>query len=255
MDTISRFSTKAEKYIRYRWDYVPDAIATIVDRCQLTAESAVADVGSGTGMVSQHFVERVKQVFAIEPSDEMRAIAAEQLGHYPSFFNINGLSEATTLPDQSVDLIVVGRAIHWFQPTQTRQEFLRILKPGGWLAILQNPCTDQALLKVFKALRVEENGWAVKADKFERERVPLSFYYGHENVLRLAFPSFRDETWEEFLGRLSSLSPAPNEDHPLYQTFVSCVRSMFEQFCSGDRITVSFETELHLGQMQDSTQG
>ena len=40
------------------------------------------------------------------------------------------------MPDASVDFVVAGQAFHWFRPDETRIEFARILKPGGWAVLI-----------------------------------------------------------------------------------------------------------------------
>ena len=80
MDPTEVFSSKAEKYARYRWGYAPEAIQTIFDRAGITQESTVADIGAGTGILTREFVGRVGQIFAVEPNPEMRAILTRQLG-------------------------------------------------------------------------------------------------------------------------------------------------------------------------------
>jgi SAM-dependent methyltransferase len=249
MDTICRFSSKADIYAQYRWDYTPEAIEAIFEVTGLSGEAVIADIGSGTGALSRHLVERVRRLFAIEPNPEMRLVAVEALGGYASFCSRAGLAEATGLADNGVDLISVGRAIHWFPDESTRIEFRRILKPGGWLAILRIPCMDKALLEAIKAIQTEENGWNVAGDKSRLKMKPLNFYYGHEEFLSLSFPAVKQETWPEFLGRIASISSAPDKSHPRYPHFEKAARRVFEQFGSNDRITINIATELFLGQM------
>ena len=80
MKNTEVFSSKAEKYARYRWDYALQAIEIIFDRAQLSKHSVVADIGAGTGILTKHFVGRVKRVFAVEPNGPMRQMAVEALG-------------------------------------------------------------------------------------------------------------------------------------------------------------------------------
>jgi SAM-dependent methyltransferase len=138
MDTAHLYSAKAEKYAKYRWDYVPQAIQMIFEASQLSGEAVVADIGAGTGILSAHFVGKVARVFAVEPNPAMREMAFKALGRYPTCQIIDGSAEATTLAAGSIDLIAVAQAIHWFEPAPARTEFVRILKPGGWLALLRN---------------------------------------------------------------------------------------------------------------------
>jgi SAM-dependent methyltransferase len=249
IDTVSRFSHKVENYLKYRWDYAPHAIDAIFTTTKISNEAVVADIGAGTGMLSQHFVKRVKKTLAVEPNPEMRHAGEKLLGRYSTFHSINGSANATTLPDHSVDLIVVGRAIHWFPPGSTRTEFLRILKPDGWLAILQVPCADASLLQAVKSIQTQENGWNVRGDKKKRDIKPLGFYYGNEDFLVQHFPASIQETWPEFLGRLSSISSAPDEDHPRYPNYERAAKKVFDQFSDNGRLSVQVLNELNLGQV------
>jgi len=74
METIDVFSSKAEEYAKYRWDYAPQAVQTLFDVTQVSRQSSVADIGAGTGILTKHFTGKVKQVFAVEPNAEMRQI-------------------------------------------------------------------------------------------------------------------------------------------------------------------------------------
>ena len=73
-----------------------------------------ADVGSGTGFLSELFLANGNLVLAIEPNLEMRSAGEKYLGNQPKFESIDGTAESTTLPDRSVDFVVAGQAFHWF---------------------------------------------------------------------------------------------------------------------------------------------
>jgi ubiquinone/menaquinone biosynthesis C-methylase UbiE len=249
LNPSTAYSTKAEKYAKYRWDYAPQAIQTIFDITGISAEAAIADVGAGTGILTRHFVNRVKQVFAIEPNPAMREIAMKVLGHYPSFQAIDGTAEATTLADGSVDLITVAQAIHWFQPELARAEFLRILKPGGWLAILRNYSTGNEIIAAMATVLTAENGVDTAYEAKLPERKPLSFYYGHEQFRQYDFPFTLQESWEGFAGSWVSAASMPDEDHPLYPQFEQGMREVFDRFSEGGVLAVHGVTELVLGQI------
>jgi len=248
-DPATRFTNRADNYARYRWDFSPQAIEAIFRITGLSPAATAADVGSGTGMLSQHFVERVSRLFALEPNKEMRKLGLDLLESYPSYTSIDGYAEATTLPENSVDLIVVGRAIHWFDAKKARAEFLRILKPKGWLAILQTPCKDQELDEAIKQIRKNENGWDVDGDKAKLIKTPLSFYFGGDDFITLIFPEIISETWQEFFGRQCSVSSAPVETHPLYPNFKKAAQEIFQKFSVNGCLSVEIATELHVGQV------
>src|SRR5262245_45997301 len=246
MDTVNRFSQKASDYGHARWDYAAAAIDVVFSECKLDGNSVVADIGAGTGMLARRFVGRVRELFAVEPNAEMRAFAAREARG--SFHVVDGFSDATTLQDSSVDLVTVGRAIHWFPPESTRVELRRILKPDGWLAIFQIPCTDEALVESISAVRVPENGWDVAADKERMSLMPDSFYFGDKSFQHLSFPGVVREKWEDFLGRITSLSVAPGTTHPLRARLEAALREVFDRHATNGVLPVYNSTEVIFGQ-------
>ena len=99
-------------------------------------------------------LEAGNAVFAVEPNREMRLAAETALEDQSRFHSVNGTAEATTLPDDSVDFVVAAQAFHWFEPTATRREFRRILRPGGWVALVWNrrPTTGSPVQNAYDAL-------------------------------------------------------------------------------------------------------
>ena len=148
----SLYGTKAEKYAKYRWGYAAEAIAAIFDAVGVSSQTVVADLGAGTGILTKHFVGRAKLVYAIEPEAEMRAFLEKAFSENPFCQIINSSAENTGLPAHSVDLIIVGQVIHWFEPGAAYKEFQRVLKPVGWLALLRNYGTDLAYEKAITPL-------------------------------------------------------------------------------------------------------
>jgi ubiquinone/menaquinone biosynthesis C-methylase UbiE len=245
MDSIHAFSSKAEKYARYRWDYDPQAVQAIFAITQVTVGSSVADIGAGTGILTKHFLGKAGQVFAVEPNPEMREIALRSLGDHPECTIREGRAEATTLPDGSVDLIVVGQAFNWFDPHPTRLEFTRILKPVGWLAALRNYGTDQELGAATQAIYPAETDTLAI---MKGVGTPISFYFGND-FLQQTYPFTYQQTFEQFLGALSSASYAPDEGNPWYPEFTRQAREVFEHFARNGLLASHGVTELSLGHM------
>ncbi len=252
METKRVYSPKAEQYAKYRWNYTLEAITMIVETTGISPESSIADIGSGTGILSQHFVERVKQVFAVELNPEMRYQAERVLSHYPAFHSIDGCAEATTLPTHSSDLLTVAQAIHWFEPEPTKQEFLRILKPDGWLAILRNDSTDDEIGDAMQEIFTEDYGAISPQHMVRPEGKLLSFYYPHDQFQTSTYEFTNTRTWDAFLGSTLSISYAPGEDHPKYPKFEQALRHVFDRFSHDGCLTTHGVTELHVGQMVNS---
>jgi ubiquinone/menaquinone biosynthesis C-methylase UbiE len=249
---INKFSTKAEIYDQYRWNFHPEAIAKLCIITGITNNSIIADLGSGTGMLTAHFVNNVKTIYAIEPNPQMREIAINKLSKYPAFVSIDGLADTTTLADNSVDLIVVGRALHWFNPETTKQEFLRILKPKGWLATFQINNENSELKEVLKTLRKKEYGWNIKEDKINIiEKNDLdSYYFGHQGFEKINYASVIQENWSQFINRICSHSPAPTPDHPLYDKLEQKAKEIFNNYSENGILNIKIATEIKFGPLK-----
>src|SRR3712207_4963666 len=135
-DPKSRFSDRAENYARYRPGYPREILSFLEERGALGGDTAVADVGSGTGALSVLFLKNGNRVLGVEPNREMRLAAEGLLRDHHLFESIDGSAEDTTLADESVDLVVVANALHWFDRDAARVELSRILRPGGRAAVV-----------------------------------------------------------------------------------------------------------------------
>lgn len=132
MDSTNIFSTRAIDYAKYRPSYPVEAIATILEGIKSSSQLVAADIGAGTGIGSRMLANCGVKVIAIEPNSEMIQ-AAEP---YPQVEFQEATAQVTQLPDASVDLVTSFQAFHWFDPLPILQEFHRILKPFGRLALI-----------------------------------------------------------------------------------------------------------------------
>jgi ubiquinone/menaquinone biosynthesis C-methylase UbiE len=249
MDTVSRFSSKAEHYARYRWDYAPEAIQAIFDITGLTAQAILADVGSGTGLLTKELVGRVTSVYAVEPNLAMRKIAERLLSLNSSFISVDGKAEAVPLPDRSVDLITVGQAIHWFEPQATRKEFQRLLKPDGWLAIVFHTASNHKSFEALTPFFSEEYGWDLTPSP-RRGEDQIEYYLDNDSIMKKQFPQSWQENWETFIGGIISTSHAPDDTHRYFPRFVAAARKIFDQYSDGGFIQVHGGTDLVVGRLR-----
>ena len=74
-DSVPHFSRRVENYIKYRPGYPPAILDLLRRECQLTTQAVIADIGSGTGLLTKLFLNHGNRVFGIEPEPEMRAAA------------------------------------------------------------------------------------------------------------------------------------------------------------------------------------
>src|SRR3954469_8186543 len=134
----SRFSDRVADYAKYRPGYPAEMFELLKRECGLFRHTYIADVGSGTGILARYFLEEGNIVLGIEPNAEMRAYADRDLAQFKKFMSVDATAESTTLPDTSVDMVTAGQAAHWFDFAKARAEFVRILKPGGWVVLVWN---------------------------------------------------------------------------------------------------------------------
>src|ERR1043166_8754763 len=105
-----RFSNRVENYIRFRPRYPQAVIEVLRANCRLTDGDAIADIGSGTGILAEMFLRNGNLVYGVEPNRRMREAGERLLRGYERFKSINATAEETTLPSMSVDFVTAGQA-------------------------------------------------------------------------------------------------------------------------------------------------
>jgi ubiquinone/menaquinone biosynthesis C-methylase UbiE len=231
-ENTERFTGRVEDYERYRTRY-PDALIAILEkRCGLERERLVADIGAGTGMLAELFLEYGNAVVAIEPNDDMRAACERLATAWPGLTVKKATAEATELEDASVDLIAVGRAFHWFDLERTKVEFERILRPQGWVVLVSNSRVrdDSPISLAYEAL-LREHGTDYAANRERYEIAPKidALFAGGELFREEIYGELR-LTLEELVGQTQSLSVTPAPGHEKYEGMQSALRRVFSEW-------------------------
>jgi ubiquinone/menaquinone biosynthesis C-methylase UbiE len=187
------FTTLAKDYI-HRTGYSPTALkalaATIGAR---RAGFTVADVGAGTGKLTQNLLEIGLRGYAVEPNDAMREEGIRLMGALPAFTWQAGSAEATGLPDDAVDWVLMGSSFHWPDTDKALREFHRILRPGGHFTALWNP---RHLEKQPLHARIEARIRSIVPD-LKRVSSGTSEFTGQLDTLLLAADLFEDLLYVE----------------------------------------------------------
>src|SRR5712691_5868050 len=98
-DAKQRFSNRVADYVRYRPGYPAAVLDLLRTECGLRPDHVVADIGSGTGLLSRLLLENGNHVFGVEPNPEMRQAGQEFLSSFQNFISAAASAEATTLGD------------------------------------------------------------------------------------------------------------------------------------------------------------
>lgn len=102
-------------------------------------EGKIADIGAGTGKLTENLASIGCEGFAVEPNDAMRAEGEKIFINSIPFTWCKGTAEATGLQDNSVKWALMGSSFHWADSKLAVEEFHRILVPGGFFTAIWNP--------------------------------------------------------------------------------------------------------------------
>lgn len=250
-DSTQRFSSRVENYARYRPGYPAAALDHLQAGCHVPQGGEIADLGSGTGLLTSQLLDRGFRVFAIEPNREMRGAAEKRLAQQPRFVSIAGSAEATTLADASVDAIVAGQAFHWFDQPRASSEFRRILRPGGPVVLLWNYRKLEAtpFLAAYEALLHRYcPDYAEILDR-ELHRTQVEAFFSGRMTLSV-FDHHQHFDWTGLQGRHLSQSYVPL-DGPRFEPMMRELRRLFDAHQHDGCIDFEYETRLYCGAFAD----
>ncbi len=123
-----RFSKHANQYAQFRPTYPPELYELIFKHVQ--SFDVVWDCGTGNGQAARDLSKKFKKVFATDISAKQieNAYRSENI-----FYSI--ANERSSFTDNSVDLITVAQAAHWFDMEVFSAEAKRVSKPNGIIAL------------------------------------------------------------------------------------------------------------------------
>ncbi len=248
-DTTSRFSDKVGDYTKYRPSYPTVLVDFICQRFSITPLSLVADIGSGTGIFTKLLLQNGLRVIAVEPNQAMRDESDRQLAQFENYQSLNGTAEQSQLGSASVDLITVAQAFHWFDLSLTMDEFARILKPEGGIALVWNrrDSTQSEFLREYERMlqaMIPEYNKVKHTNLADQEILQFlgegSKIYNYETKQRFDFKGLR--------GRLLSSSYCPKPHQDSFEPLMDRLQTLFDHYAVGDQVLVPYKTQLYVSQ-------
>lgn len=252
-DPTGRFAGLAERYERYRPDYPPEAIDAILSRCSLHRGSVLVDVGCGTGISSRAFAARGLHVVGVEPNADMRGRALSVVApsgiEGPTYRD--GRAEDLGLPDGSADAVLAAQSFHWFAADRALAEFHRVLRQGGWVALMWNTHDEHDPFSAeYRALgrqaRERSLGSFRDADSGAALRASPVF----EDFEAVVFPHAQVLDEEGLVGRFLSASYAPKDPQDV-RSAIERLQRMFEEHARSGRVVLRYRTEVYLARRRE----
>jgi SAM-dependent methyltransferase len=249
MKSTERFSTRVEAYREYRPRYPRETVDVLRRECGLPADWMIADVAAGTGLLAEIFLANGNPVIAVEPNAPMRKACEELRGRFPRLRCVDGTAEATGLAANSVDMITVGQAMHWFDLKTTRAEFARILRPGGCCVVIYNhrKMGGDAFHEGYERLLVE---FGIDYDVVQSNHLPaerLVDFFAPAPMECETLPNVQELTLEGLRGRVLSSSYMPQEGHAKYRAMMEAVDALFARNARDGLVTMEYETAVCWG--------
>lgn len=242
------FSRKAADYQASRPDYPAALFDELARRCPPPAEAL--DIGAGTGLFARDLLRRGWPVLAVEPDAAMRAVADAELGGWSGYRSLAGRAEALPAADASVDLIVAAQAFHWFDLEPARAECARVLRPGGWVALVWNHRVDDALNTALSALLQRHGGALAAAMAAEDDLARVPAFFGARPWQRWQGGHEQRLDAEGLAALVFSRSYMPPRGTAEAAAAEADLRQLFAQYAQGDgRICLRYDTVACIGQL------
>lgn len=243
-DNKELFNCKSADYARSRPAYPAAAISWLRKKC---GDGLVLDVGAGTGIFTQALLAEFSSVAALEPNKDMRQEFQRLL---PDICCFDGSGEDTHLPDSSVDLITVAQAFHWLDEDKFKQEAMRILHPGGRVAIIWNSvrkndftvARDNICRKYCPRF---SKGYAGKRTPAEGDAFLRYSYFREVEKVEFDNPFVMDMT--AFMGNMRSRSYTPVSGSCNFDRFYAELNQVFQQYARDGSVVENLKTEIFLG--------
>jgi SAM-dependent methyltransferase len=251
MNSVDRFSSRVENYAKFRPGYPPGILDVLKSDCGLTKNSLIADIGSGTGLLSQVFLKNGNAVLGIEPNELMRAKAKQLLQSFANFKCVAGTAESTTLPDGSIDFITAGQAFHWFDQAAAKREFIRILKPRGWVVLVWNArrLDETAFLRDYEGLllRYSPDYPVVRHENVDEG---IASFFAPEPMKQVSLENGQRFDFEALKGRLCSSSYAPEPGDPNFELMLQDLEGIFNKYNENGVVNFDYDTRIYYGHLR-----
>ncbi|MBQ8598290.1 MAG: class I SAM-dependent methyltransferase [Lachnospiraceae bacterium] len=248
MDSTKNFDGLATEYAVGRPTYAKAFIEDLYSRFGFSERSIIADIGSGTGKFALQLLEKGSFVYCVEPNDDMRSTAINELGAFEKFYAVKGTDKKTNIPENAVDFITTAQAFHWFDVVAFQKECKRILKQGGLVFLIWNlrDMSDEMNRKCFEIYseycpRFKGFGGGIRKDDIRIRQ----FFEGDYECLEYDNPLYYDK--ETFISRSLSGSYSLQEGDADFSKYVEALLRLFDAYAKDGVLHMANKTVVYVG--------
>ncbi len=242
-------SERIENYLRYQPGYPKKLLNFLYEEVGFLRESVIADIGSGTGILTRLLLERGSRVVAIESDHQMRDIAERLLNdEFQRFVSLNATAENTTLSDESVNYIVCAHSLNSLNIDKCRDEFFRIIKPSGAVVFLYNRLDqEEGFLKEHQSLLNQYRVYPEKNFSRELSENEIFRFYASATYNHFSFPNRQSLDFEGARAILLSDSSLPEQGEDGYNDMLEELYNIFERYNQNRKVFINYTTEAYIG--------
>ena len=151
-----------------------------------------------------------------------------------------------------MDFIIAGQAFHWFDRERSRREFLRILKPGGWAALIWNERNlASPFAKAYEHLLATYGTDYEEVNHKHTDAKAIGPFFGTTSYKRAGFPNRQIFDGAGLKGRLLSSSYAPEPGHPRHVPMLEALSGLFSKYQSDGKVVFEYDTVVYYGRLSE----
>ncbi len=248
MKNTEKFTEKAKHYEVGRPSYAQELIDFLYHNYNLNSQSIIADIGAGTGKLTKQLLQKGSRLIAVEPNDAMRSIAQQALQDYDTIQIVNGTDVATTLSDQSIDVITVAQAFHWFDAALFQKECARILKANGKVFLIWNMRDENAPVnkETYEIFQKYCSNFYGFSGGIQQDDANITTFFHHDYVIE-KFPNPLFFSKETFLQRALSASYSLKDGDPQFEEYVQTLTALYDKYEKNGLLEVPNDSVAYIG--------
>jgi ubiquinone/menaquinone biosynthesis C-methylase UbiE len=237
-----RFTDYVDLYDEYRLSYNSDVISeTIKYISNFIKIDTIADIGAGTGILTRQLLKyKFNKYYAVEPNREMQECSINKDKDF-NISHLNTMANKTEIPSNTIDVIFVGTAIHWFEPHSTLKEFKRILKPNGFLILLHGGNSGKITYDVSDLNKINKE-YMITEEHCTRYNKGMTNYSNKFYTIISRNPVIL--SIDQFIGLHMSFSTSPKKTNKIHDKFVEGLKNIYNKYAQDNKLTILSKTEV-----------